>query len=161
MPELPDVEVLRRYVNATSLHKTIESVEVRSPEILGNVSAWQLRSRLTGRAFRSTRRYGKHLFVRVDTGAWLTLHFGMTGRLRYLKDIAKEPRQILCHAFIDDLKSPSNHSLQGLGYNLLGLPIVLRKAIFHIELEPIRPNDPTLSDFLRPQRLVLSKLRAH
>ncbi|MFN2267839.1 MAG: DNA-formamidopyrimidine glycosylase family protein [Desulfonatronovibrio sp.] len=28
MPELPDVEVFRRYLNSTALHKTIEEVEV-------------------------------------------------------------------------------------------------------------------------------------
>ena len=35
MPELPDVEVFRRYVNATSLHEKIKSVEVRNEKILG------------------------------------------------------------------------------------------------------------------------------
>jgi formamidopyrimidine-DNA glycosylase len=33
MPELPDVEVMRRYLESTALHKKIEDLEIRA-EIL-------------------------------------------------------------------------------------------------------------------------------
>jgi formamidopyrimidine-DNA glycosylase len=38
-----------------------------------------------------TRRHDKYLFVRLDSGGWLLLHFGMTGWLKYFKDFEKEP----------------------------------------------------------------------
>jgi len=91
MPELPDVEVFKRYVNSTSLHQKIESVEVRNTKILGGVSAGKLQSTLKGRMFESTRRYGKNLFVELDDGGWLLMHFGMTGRLKYFKDMDQDP----------------------------------------------------------------------
>lgn len=84
MPELPDVEVLRRYVEATSLDRPIVHVDVPSPELLRTVSKRDLMRQLTGRRFTSTRRHGKHLFVGTDGDAWLWLHFGMTGSLQYL-----------------------------------------------------------------------------
>ena len=46
MPELPDVEVFKRYMDATSLHQKIRSVGVRNKKILGDVSAHTLRDRL-------------------------------------------------------------------------------------------------------------------
>jgi formamidopyrimidine-DNA glycosylase len=91
MPELPDVEVFRRYVNSTSLHQNIESVEVRNGKILGGVSARKLQSTLKGRTFESTRRHGKNLFVGLDGDGWLLMHFGMTGRLKYFKDMDQDP----------------------------------------------------------------------
>jgi formamidopyrimidine-DNA glycosylase len=91
MPELPDVEVFRRYVNSTSLHQRIESVEVKSEKILGGVSARTLQSTLKGRTFESTRRHGKNLFVALDGGGWLLMHFGMTGGLEYFKDMDQDP----------------------------------------------------------------------
>jgi formamidopyrimidine-DNA glycosylase len=91
MPELPDVEVFKRYVNSTSLYQKIESVEVRNTKILGGVSAGKLQSTLKGRMFESTRRHGKNLFVELDDGGWLLMHFGMTGRLKYFKDMDQDP----------------------------------------------------------------------
>jgi len=91
MPELPDVEVFRQYLGATALHKKIEDIEVKSPELLKEVSVSRLKQGVKNRSFESTRRHGKHLFVRLDNGRCLVLHFGMTGFLKYFKNPGKEP----------------------------------------------------------------------
>jgi formamidopyrimidine-DNA glycosylase len=91
MPELPDLEVFKRYVDSTSLHQNIETIEVKDGRVLGGVSAGELRRGLEGRKFESTRRHGKHLFVELDDEPWLLLHFGMTGDLKYYKDANEEP----------------------------------------------------------------------
>ncbi len=91
MPELPDVEVYRRYLGSTSLHKRIATVQVRSNKILGNLSPRKLRAALIGREFQSTARHGKQLFAQLDSNMWLALHFGMTGYLMYFKNVDKEP----------------------------------------------------------------------
>jgi formamidopyrimidine-DNA glycosylase len=91
LPELPDVESFKKYLDATSLHKKIEKVEVKTPEILGNTSAQKLQDKLVGHKFQSSRRHGKHLFVEIYDDSWLILHFGMTGNLEYFKDIENEP----------------------------------------------------------------------
>src|SRR5436190_18924181 len=92
MPELPDVETFRRYLNATSLHQRIIGVDVRSAYVLKGVPGRELARRLKGRCFESSRRHGKHLFVRANGDLWLRLHFGMTGSLHYFKDKEKTPR---------------------------------------------------------------------
>ncbi len=91
MPELPDVETFKRYLDATSLHQRIADVEVLSANLLKAVSGRELASRLRGQRFEATRRHGKHLFVRSDGNVWLRLHFGMTGFLRYFKAEEKAP----------------------------------------------------------------------
>lgn len=83
MPELPDVQVFKEYLDATGLHQTIQSVQIRREEILADISRRTLQRRLTGHAVRSTRRHGKYLFAEVDEAGWLVLHFGMTGYLEY------------------------------------------------------------------------------
>jgi formamidopyrimidine-DNA glycosylase len=92
MPELPDVETFKRYLDSTSLHQRISGVDVRSAYVLKGVSARELQRRLKGRCFESSRRHGKHLFVRANENLWLRLHFGMTGSLHYFEDREQAPR---------------------------------------------------------------------
>ena len=92
MPELPEVEIFKQYLDATSLHQRIDDVHVRGTYILKQISARELARRLKGRRFESSRRYGKHLFVRSDGELWLRLHFGMTGSLYYFKNDEEVPR---------------------------------------------------------------------
>jgi formamidopyrimidine-DNA glycosylase len=89
MPELPDVQVYKEYLDATSLHQRMEGVDVSRDEVLGNVSTRSLQRRLSGRTLESTRRHGKYLFVRVSDSEWLVFHFGMTGYPAYAS--AREP----------------------------------------------------------------------
>src|SRR5207245_10854407 len=78
MPELPDVEMFKRYLDGTSLHQRIDDVDVRNAYILKNVTARELARGLKGRRLESTRRHGKHLFVRADRQPRLPLPFGTT-----------------------------------------------------------------------------------
>src|SRR5882762_3262963 len=66
MPELPEVEIFKRYRDATSLHQRIDDVDVRNAYVLKNVTKRELARRLKGHRFESSRRHGKHLFVRGD-----------------------------------------------------------------------------------------------
>ena len=83
MPELPDVEVFREYLDATGLHQEIAGLRVPDPGVLDEEKPGGLGRKLNGRALEETRRHGKHLLVRVDRELWLTFHFGMTGGLEY------------------------------------------------------------------------------
>src|SRR5438270_6598972 len=81
MPELPEVEMYKRYFERHALGQTVTRVRVLDARIAGTRKL----SQLTGRSFRSARRHGKHLFV--DAGElWLHIHFGMSGDLAYFTD---------------------------------------------------------------------------
>jgi formamidopyrimidine-DNA glycosylase len=92
MPELPEVETFKRYLDSTSLHQRITGVEVRDAYVLKRVSARELARRLKGRRFENSHRHGKHLLVRAGDELWLRLHFGMTGSLEYLNDDEETPK---------------------------------------------------------------------
>jgi formamidopyrimidine-DNA glycosylase len=91
MPELPDVEVFRRRFAAGALNLRIEHVQVRTPRIVARLTPTQLKAQLKGHCFRVTRRYGKRLYVGLDGGGWLSLHFGMSGALEVYEDEQSEP----------------------------------------------------------------------
>src|SRR5215831_7120950 len=92
MPELPEVETFKRYLDSTSLHQRITNVEVLDAYVLKRVSARELALRLKGHRFENSHRHGKHLFVRAGDELWLRLHFGMTGSLEYLEHGQIVPR---------------------------------------------------------------------
>ena len=89
MPELPDIARFKKYLDATSLHQTIRRTVVHDRDVLEDVSAQRLRRILQGRSFESTGRWGKFLFVELDEGPWLAMHFGMTGYLDY-REISRQ-----------------------------------------------------------------------
>lgn len=99
MPELPDVEVFRRYLDSTALHQSIEKVDVLVSDILDDISAKKLQSKVKGRQFESTARHGKYLFANLTDNGWLVFHFGMTGYFHYFKDGDRSPAhtRILFH----------------------------------------------------------------
>ncbi len=102
MPELPDVAVLKRYLDATALHNEIADVDVRDDYVLKGVSARKLADALKGRRFESTLRHGKNLLVETDGENWLRLHFGMTGNLNYHKKGGSDPEHTrVLFAFAD------------------------------------------------------------
>lgn len=92
MPELPDVEVFRRYLDSTSLHQHIGAVETLDEDILVGISSGQLQRKLERHEFKGTHRHGKYLFGRVKDSLWLVLHFGMTGYLQYYRNRDSAPR---------------------------------------------------------------------
>lgn len=80
MPELPDVQVFKELVDATSLHRRVTDLMLRQ-ELVEGTNPQTIRDHLRGSELSETRRHGKHLFVHVDGDGWLRLHFGMTGDL--------------------------------------------------------------------------------
>ena len=105
MPELPEVEIFKRYLDSTSLHRRITNVEVCDEYILKGVSARALARQLNGRRFEDSYRHGKHLFVRVGHELWLRLHFGMTGSFQCLNrnDVAPRTARVVFH-FADNCR---------------------------------------------------------
>jgi len=82
MPELPDVEVFRRYLHSTGLGRRVEDVHTSRERIFSDFSRRTVVRALRGSRLEETARHGKNLFARLSEGRWLLLHFGMTGFLK-------------------------------------------------------------------------------
>jgi len=81
MPELPEVEVLRRSLEPHLVGDRIERVEVRNPSLREPVDTAQLRRAAQGREVLGLRRRSKYLLIDLEGGKTLVVHLGMSGRL--------------------------------------------------------------------------------
>jgi len=140
MPELPDVEVFRRYLESTALHQEITGVELESARLLRNVTGPQLEKGLRGRSLAHGHRHGKHLLAELDRGGYLLLHFGMTGELAYYKG-ADDPdySQLI-------LRFANNYSLAYVCKRMLGRIGLVKDKDAYVAQQGLGPDAMQLGE---------------
>lgn len=79
MPELPEVETIRRGLEPRILDARIEGVETREARVF-QLPARKLKRILSGKSIKGVDRRGKYLILELDNGH-LVFHLGMTGQL--------------------------------------------------------------------------------
>lgn len=79
MPELPEVETVRRMIEATVIGRTIRAVRLSGLKLRERVRP-DLPRRLAGRRLLAARRRGKYLMLDLDGDLTLLSHLGMSGR---------------------------------------------------------------------------------
>lgn len=84
MPEMPEVETIRRNLEATIVGREITLVSVLDARLVQGASVRAFRSLLEGASVTGTDRRGKYLLIGLDRG-WLVLHLMMSGRI-HLRD---------------------------------------------------------------------------
>ena len=100
MPELPEVEVLRRDLEREVEGKKIKSVDVYlMRSIRRHPNKKHFIGKLEERKIRKVDRRGKYLLMRLDSGEVLAAHMGMSGQLLREKN-PKADRDKHCHVVI-------------------------------------------------------------
>jgi formamidopyrimidine-DNA glycosylase len=89
MPELPEVEAVAISLRPLVEKRRIRSIEVFHPIAVLPQSASHVSTLLTGRRIESVQRKGKYLFLELDNGAAIEMHFRFDGHLIHLSN-AKE-----------------------------------------------------------------------
>ena len=84
MPELPEVETVRRGLSRYVVGRTVAAVEVTGARSVRRQGVAELVARLVGRRLEAADRRGKYLLVRLDDGAVLVVHLRMSGQLRFV-----------------------------------------------------------------------------
>lgn len=97
MPELPEVEVLKRHLAPLVRGRTIREVRVLRPKVLAPTSPAEFRRNLRGATFVNLSRRGKYLRFELRAAGRrgklrLTGHLGMTGRMYLLPAAASLPK---------------------------------------------------------------------
>ena len=105
MPELPEVEVVRRGLADHVVGRRLTEVELRGQRVARRHVAGpvDLADRLTGRRIAAARRRGKYLWLDLEEALGLGVHLGMSGQL--LVEAADAPDEKHLHArfrFADD-----------------------------------------------------------
>lgn len=88
MPELPEVETVRRSLLPVVLNKRIEAVEVPYERIVQQMEIPTFQEQLLGQSFLDLSRRGKYLIFSLERGLELVAHLRMTGKLIYYSDSA-------------------------------------------------------------------------
>lgn len=90
MPELPEVETIRRELERDVIGKRIKTVTVNgNRSIRRHTNKKQFISRLEGTKITGVDRKGKYLLLKLDSEDLLVVHLGMSGQL--LRVPNKEP----------------------------------------------------------------------
>jgi formamidopyrimidine-DNA glycosylase len=102
MPELPEVEVVRRGLEAHVTGHSITAVHVHHPRAVRRheAGAADLTARLLGSRVTGTGRRGKFLWLTLDDGEALVVHLGMSGQM-LLGPVAKT-EHLRIAALLDD-----------------------------------------------------------
>ena len=93
MPELPEVETIRRQLAPEITGRRIEGAEVLDERWTRPDPPAAIEAGLTGRRIESVGRRGKYLLLGLDDGATLVMHLRMTGNL-LLADAEGEERRL-------------------------------------------------------------------
>ena len=98
MPELPEVETIRRALQNVMPGRIIEKVEVFSPAMREPFDP-QLEKKLTGAKITGLRRRGRYLLADLDKKNVILMHFGMSGVIR-IEKAGMVPRRKHEHLFL-------------------------------------------------------------
>ena len=96
MPELPEVETVRRALARHATGRTVRSVWLSGLALRKPVPP-RLARNLRGRTVRGVRRHGKFLLVDLDDGARIVAHLGMTGHFRFHPKDPGPPSRLAPH----------------------------------------------------------------
>ncbi|MEV0925057.1 bifunctional DNA-formamidopyrimidine glycosylase/DNA-(apurinic or apyrimidinic site) lyase [Streptomyces spongiicola] len=147
MPELPEVEVVRRGLERWVSGRTVGGVEVLHPRAvrrhIGGGSDFA--ARLLGRRIGTARRRGKYLWLPLEDGAGAVLgHLGMSGQLLVRPETAVDEKHLRIRIRFGDglgteLRFVDQRTFGGLSLHDTS-PDGLPDAIAHIARDPLDPE---------------------
>jgi formamidopyrimidine-DNA glycosylase len=140
MPELPEVEVVRRGLEAHVLDRRIVSVEVLHPRPVRRHAAGpdDFVSRLAGRTITAAHRRGKYLWLALDSGDALLGHLGMSGQMLVQPPGVPDERHLRVRFLLDpevELRFVDQRMFGGLAISSGGAD--LPPEIAHIARDPL------------------------
>jgi formamidopyrimidine-DNA glycosylase len=152
VPELPEVETVRRGLDAVAVGRRIAQVEVYGPRTVRRHAggAIEFAARLRGRRIEAARRRGKYLWLPLDDGTCLVAHLGMSGQFLAAPAGEPDPAHLRARFVFDDgppeLRFADQRTFGGL---LLDEGVgdgpqpdsteVVPASIVHIALDPLDP----------------------
>jgi formamidopyrimidine-DNA glycosylase len=107
MPELPEVETIRRDLDARVSGRRITAVSLvpdsgRPVAVLKGIDETSFREGVVGARVESVERRGKYLVLRLDTGSMVVVHLRMTGVLLHRPADAPPDRFLRIVLSLDD-----------------------------------------------------------
>jgi formamidopyrimidine-DNA glycosylase len=95
MPELPEVETIKKEILPHVLNRTIKSAEIFWDKMIKKPAVPDFKAHVAGRKITDVTRRGKYLFFHLDSGEKLLMHMKMTGSLMVNPEDTKFTRAVL------------------------------------------------------------------
>ncbi len=161
MPELPEVEVVRRGLERGVVGRRVRSVEVHHPRAVRRHAAGadDFAALLAGRRFEAAARRGKYLWLPLDSGDALVGHLGMSGQLLVVPATKPEEKHLRIRFRFTDGKRELRFVDQRTFGGLLVVPAGggvggasdVPQQIAHIARDPLDPayDDAAFATALR------------
>ncbi|MFF7362623.1 bifunctional DNA-formamidopyrimidine glycosylase/DNA-(apurinic or apyrimidinic site) lyase [Streptomyces sp. NPDC008125] len=166
MPELPEVEVVRRGLERWVTGRTVSEVEVLHPRAVRRHLAGgvDFAARLRGMRFGAAMRRGKYLWIPLEDAPLSLLgHLGMSGQLLVRPDDAPTEKHLRIRMrFADtlgtDLRFVDQRTFGGLSLHPT-TPDGLPDVIAHIARDPLDPafDDAAFHTALRLRRTTVKR----
>lgn len=165
MPELPEVEVVRRGLDRWVCGRQVVAVEIRHPRAVRREPD-DLAARLVGRTIVGVSRRGKYLWLPLDDDRALVAHLGMSGQLLIQPTHAPAETHLRIRiAFAGgdrDLRFVDQRTFGGLFTAALVSDDAagrLPDAVAHIARDPLDPlfDDARFAKVLRARRTELKR----
>lgn len=161
MPELPEVETVRRALDLELTGRCIIGVSGSSISMRRPLDVEQLTAVLPGRRLATPRRRGKYLLIDVDPPGTLLNHLGMSGRLT----ITDASAPLLPHTHVT-LELDDGRELRFVDPRRFGLMVWLEPgeevadpSLAALGIEPLDPGlEERLPSLLKARRAPLKSL---
>ncbi|MBO8190662.1 bifunctional DNA-formamidopyrimidine glycosylase/DNA-(apurinic or apyrimidinic site) lyase [Streptomyces oryzae] len=166
MPELPEVEVVRRGLERWASGRTVVAAEVLHPRAVRRHTGGPLdfTARLTGARIGPARRRGKYLWLPVEDGSHAVLaHLGMSGQLLIQPPGTPDERHLRVRFTFQDadggeLRFVDQRTFGGLSLHPAGAE-GLPDVIAHIARDPLDPafDETAFHAALRRRRTTIKR----
>ncbi|MWA13881.1 bifunctional DNA-formamidopyrimidine glycosylase/DNA-(apurinic or apyrimidinic site) lyase [Streptomyces sp. BA2] len=166
MPELPEVEVVRRGLERWVAHRTVADVEVLHPRAVRRHLAGgdDFGLRLKGHRVGTAMRRGKYLWLPVeDSGTSILAHLGMSGQLLVQPQEAPDEKHLrirmrFADALGTELRFVDQRTFGGLSLHAT-TPDGLPDVIAHIARDPLDEqfDDAAFHTALRRRRTTIKR----
>jgi formamidopyrimidine-DNA glycosylase len=140
MPELPEVETIRRHLAPKVQARRLEHIEISDPRWCAPLAPAEVAAAVEGRRVEALSRRGKYLVWELEDDVYLLMHLRMTGTLLY--DAAPDALYRRVLFALDDGHALSFCDPRRFGTGELALGRPARDAFFaaRLGIEPLGPE---------------------
>ena len=143
MPELPEVEVVKKALKKTIYDLTIKNIEIRNKFLRYEIDEKMMKKMINSKILSVTRR-SKYILINLNNNFTILLHLGMTGKIIVFKDNKKYKTSFYYKLHENKLKH--DHLIIGFNRNIFLLYNDVRKFGF---IKILRTNKVFLSSHLK------------
>src|SRR4051812_37647733 len=142
MPELPEVETIRRQLAPAVEGRRIDAIRVLDPRWCEPAPPISVEDAVRGRVVESLGRRGKYLIASLEDEVHLVMHLRMTGNLLLVPEGAEEPGHLRVRITLDSGERLLFTDVRrfGTGVVLLGTDALVEYFHARLGVEPLSPD---------------------